>query len=336
MKKPDLSFEDFDYDKAKALLPEGYKPIPYISFTTPKPEKVLKVSGFPNEIIAQRRMRELMSKYPSDKYKVIPNQIQVSAKDYALIIPESAQKYLRKEETVVSENPPLVSLTNYTPLLYRFFDKKKYETAFFEKGELLISTFKRCKTDEIRDRQDTHENQNKFVIRDGEHTIETVIGFDYDTLLLCTSLSQINTKKDGTPYEYGFKINNADAFYDILTRALITKGIKICEVLRGPCVYNDKLITLDATGSGLADTFLDSTKKGMLAFAPMMQFISKQAQLHILMNKPTRFSTENEYRHVWLLAHPIRDEDISGDVSINADGSIIVRVPELVAFCERL
>lgn len=334
--KTELSFEDFNYEKAKALLPEGYEPLPYISFESPKAEKLIKVIGYPSELAAQRRLQTLMHLYPSSHYQIFPNQVKVSVKDYALIIPESAQKYLGAAETVVSDNPPLVSLTDYMPFLYRFFDKEKYETSFFEKGELLLSTIARCKTAETKDRQDTHETQNKFIIKDGENTLETVIGFDFDTLLLCTSLSEVNRKADGSFYEYGFKINNIEAFFDVLTRALVSKGIKICDVVRGPCVYNDKLITLDATGSGLTESFLEKSKRGELDLSPTMQFISRQAQHHILMNKPTIFSAENEYRHVWILSQPIRRVDVTDDVTVNPDGSIIVRVPELVAFCERL
>ena len=332
----ELSFEDFDYEKAKASLPEGYEPLPYIRFDNPKAEKLIKVIGYSSEIAAQRRVQELQRQYPSDQYQIVPNQVQVSVKDYALIIPESAQKFLGDDETVITANPPIVSLTNYMPFLYRFFDKKQYETRFFEKGELLLSTIKRCKTAETKDRQDTHETQNKFEIKDGEYTIETVIDSDFDTLLLCTSLSQVNRKADGSFYDYGFKIQNIEAFFDVLTRALVSKGIKLCEVVRGPCVYNNKLITLDATGSGLAESFLEKSNQGELDLSPTLQFINRQAQYHILMNKPTIFSVENEYRHVWILSQPIRREDVTDDVIVNPDGSIIVRVPELIAYCQRL
>ena len=332
----ELSFEDFDYEKAKASLPEGYEPLPYIRFDNPKAEKLIKVIGYSSEIAAQRRVQELQRQYPSDQYQIVPNQVQVSVKDYALIIPESAQKYLGVSESVVTDNPPLVSLTNYMPFLYRFFDKEKYETSFFEKGELLLSTIARCKTVEAKERQDTHENQNIIVIKDGKNTTEIVMGFDLETLLLCTSLSRINKKEDGSVYEFGFKINNTEAFFDVLTRALVSKGINICEVVRGPCVYNDKLITLDATGLGLTESFLEKSKHGELDFAPIMQYIGAQARHHMLMNKPTIFSEENEYRHVWILSQPIRREDVTDDVIVNPDGSIIVRVPELIAYCQRL
>lgn len=332
----ELSFEDFDYKKAKDMLPDGYEPLPYVGFESPKAEKLIKVIGYPNEKTAQRRVQELKCQYPSDQYQIVPNQVQVSVNDYALIIPESAQKYLGDDEKVITDNPPLITLTNYMPFLYRFLDKKQYETSFFEKGELLLSTINRCKTVEAKERQDTHEAQNRFEIKEGEYRRGTVIGFDFDTLLLCTSLSQVNRKADGSFYEYGFKINNIEAFFDILTRALVSKGIKICEVVRGPCVYNNKLITLNATGSGLAESFQEKSNQGKLDLAPTLQFINRQAQYHILMNKPTFYSIENEYRHVWILSQPIRPEDVTDDVTVNSDGSIIVRIPELIAFCERL
>lgn len=336
MVNTDLSFEEFNYEKMKALLPEGFEPLPYVKIPGPKIEKLIKVVGFPSEEIAIKRMQEIRNHYPSDKYQVIPNNVETVIKDFALIIPASAQAFLAGSETIEVGNPPLISLTTYLPTLYRFFDKEEYEDNFFKKGELLISTFKRCKTEEIKDRKDIFENQNKVIIKDGNCSIEPVIGFDFETLILCTSLSQVNTKSDGSIYEYGFKINDTAAFFDILTRALVSKGIAVAEVLRGPCVYNNKLITLDATGSGLAEAFLTKSKQGVLDFGPTMQFILSNAQNQILMNKPTVFSKENEFRHVWKLVHPITRETVADDVTINDDGSIIVRVPELVQFCEHL
>ena len=54
------------------------------------------------------------------------------------------------------------------------------------------------------------------------------------------------------------------------------------------------------------------------------------------MNKPTNYAVESEYRNVWKLSKPIKQKEVSDDVVVNKDGSIIVRVPELVQFCERL
>lgn len=333
---PHLSFEDFDYDKARALLPEGYSPIPYVEFPVGGAQKLIKVAGYQSLEAAEKRLQELIKICPSDKYQIVPDEIQTTIKSFALIIPESAQKFLNENEPVAFDNPPIISSTQYSPIVYRFFNKKEYENRFFEKGELLISSFKRCKTKEVSDRQDKYENKNKFVIQDGSIKCETVLSFNTEALLLCTSLSQINWKDEGSADEFGFRINNTTAFFDILTRALVSKGISVSEVLRGPCIYSDKLITLDATGTGLIEEFIKKSEEKKLDFSPTIQFILEQAQNHILMNKPTVFAKENEYRHVWKLTKPIIKDDVSDDIIINPDGSIIINVPELIQFCERI
>ena len=81
---------------------------------------------------------------------------------------------------------------------------------------------------------------------------------------------------------------------------------------------------------------LDKSQKGFLDFNPTMQYILSNAQNEIMMNKPTDFAYENEYRFIWLLTLPIKKEYVSDDVTVNDDGSIVIRVPELVQFCERL
>lgn len=332
-KKSDLSFEDFDYQKAKELLPDGYEPCESLPVQLYAEERLIKIIGYSSPEKAQSRMLEFQTLCQSNKYQIIPYEIEQTFKSFAIIAPESCASYLRDGETLCSDDRPIISLTNYEPVLYRFFDKKEYEEAFFERGELLISTYRRCKTGEVKDRQDKYETQNKIVIADGKYTMETVIGFEFETLLLCTSLSQENKKNYD---EYGFKINDPSAFSDMLTRAIVSKGVAVYELLKGPCVYNNKQISIDASGTGLAEEFLRKSNAGTLDFAPAFRFICEQAQNHIMMNKPTTFTSESEYRFIWKLSKPICKEDVSDDVTVKEDGSIIARIPELIQFCERL
>ena len=332
-KKSDLSFEDFDYQKAKALLPERYEPIESLPIQIPAEQRLIKIIGYSSHEKAQSRMLEFQALCQSSKYEVIPYEIEPRVKSFAIIAPESCASYLRDGESLCSDDRSIISLTCYEPVLYRFFSKKKYEDAFFERGELLLSTYKRCKTGEVKDRQDKYEAQNKFVITDGQYRMESVIGFEFETLLLCASLSQENTKNDDA---YGFKINDPSAFSDMLTRALVSKGISVYELLKGPCVYNNKQISINATGTGFAEEFLKKSHAGTLDFSPMFRLICSQAQNHIMMNKPTAFASESEYRFIWKLSKPIRKEDVSDDVEVRKDGSIKVSIPELIQFCERI
>lgn len=336
MEKSALSFEEYDYEKARSRLPEGFEPLPFITVPASVKEELIRISGFFSEDDARQRIIELNKQCPSNQYKIIPYKEQTTISEYAIIIPESAKKYLKEDEMILDQEPPIVTLTDYSPFLYRFLGEKRFEDGFFEKGELLISTFARCKTAEVKSRRDNNENTNRFVVQDGKDAIDAVLGYDFPSLLLCTSLSQVNLQADGTPYQYGFKIINPCMFLDILTRAFFAKGIIVREVVKGPCVYNNKKITINANGTGLISAFIEESKSGVLNFSPTISFIHEQAQNHILMNKPTRFSSENEYRFVWKLARSIKQEDVAEDVKVNEDGSIIIRVPELIPFCERL
>ena len=328
-----LSFEDFNYDKAKVLLPEGYEPLPYIEIKSLQPEKLIKVTGYLSHSDAVNRIQELNKIYPSNKYQIFPNGVTIN--DYAVVMPECCKKYLKENEVLINDKP-LINISTYEPFIYRFFNKEEYVDRFFNNGELLISTFKRCQSIEIKNRQDKYENQNKIIIKDGEYTIEIVVGFNFETLLFCTSLAQENVYNNKCSIEFGFKINRPAEFLDVLTRALVTKGIKIYEILKGPCVYNNKQIELNATGSGFADKIISDNKKGIVDFGPTMEYISGHAQNHILMNKPTNYSFENEYRYIWKLISPITKDSVTDDIKINPDGSIIIQVPELIQFCERL
>lgn len=336
MENSKLSFEDFDYDKTKEKLPEGYEPIEYLEISSPKVNKLIAVASFNSFDAAGERINELSAKYPSCDYQIMPNQIESKIINFKIIVPESCKNDLRPGESILNEATPLVKVDSFEPCLYRFLNEEKYQEDFFEKGELLLSTFKRCKTKEVGERQDKYENQNKIVIADGKQRLETVVGYDFETLVLCTSITQKGIKKDYSLYKYGFKIKKPKEFFDILTRALVTKGISIAKVLKGPCIYNNKKITIDATGTGLIKDLLDKSQKGFLDFNPTMQYILSNAQNEIMMNKPTDFAYENEYRFIWLLTSPIKKEYVSDDVTVNDDGSIVIRVPELVQFCERL
>ena len=220
MNNTDLSFEPFDYEKVCKALAEGKKPLPDIMVPVSTQEKPIIVAGFLSEDEARERLEALNAQCPSNQYQIIQYQFQTTIPIYAIVVPELARAFLKENEKVTKNDSLTISYTSYSPFLYRFVGEKEHEDKFFESGELLISSFSRCKSAEVKERRDIAENQNRFIIRDGANEVDTVLELFCPALLLCTSLSKTGKRADGNYHEeYGFKIlDHAGTRTDIVWR----------------------------------------------------------------------------------------------------------------------
>ncbi len=210
------------------------------------------------------------------------------------------------------------------PVLYREIGVAHIDD-FFEKGELLVSTFNRCRKLENDNRRDNLELSNIVELyEESNRRMEFRAQMEDDILLLCTSLQPIKGDKKGI-----IKINDVDGFFSAVSEALSSRtDCLITEAISGACVYNDKRISIHT--DSLA-TRIQLILHGKITNVNLMDCLLElaetmrlQAENDIIMNKPTRFTSENEYRFVWKLQKPIE-----GDY-------LIVNVPEIKRFCERV
>lgn len=99
-------------------------------------------------------------------------------------------------------------------------------------------------------------------------------------------------------------------------------GLPVVEVMHGPCVYNDKVIGIET------DYFLthidNRMQEGNFPNDELAQFIIDNAENDIIMNKPSSFAKENEYRFVWKLSGLLNAEKIT------------IKNKKLSKYCERL
>ena len=95
-------------------------------------------------------------------------------REYELVIKESQVAKLPVEHQHLAKEKPPPSIGLYeVPVLYRFIPKE-YAESFFAKGELMISSFERCRKKEggCGDRHDKDEGKGIFAIRAGDCVTE--------------------------------------------------------------------------------------------------------------------------------------------------------------------
>jgi len=317
-----LQFKDFDYELLKKQLPQGYEPIPYISVPTHiRRYPLISINGFStfedaNDFVSRHQIFSQNKKLLIEKsYK---NAIEY---EYKVIAPYALfffidQRY-QQNATITFKSTPHNDV-QMPPILYRNIGSSHIEP-FFEKGELQLSTFKRCRTLENDNRRDIYELRNIIEIHEENKTMNIDIGFDDSLLVLCTTLPPI---EDIDP-SATIKITNATEFYKEITKTLIGMGYSVAEVLYGPCVYNDKVISINT------DSFISSFEASLQSTnsfpsLDLSNYINSQAENDIIMNKPYKFRHEQEFRFVWKLCAPLKDE------------RLLIINPNLANYCEKM
>lgn len=300
----------------KYELPEGYTQVEYIEIQRPETEKQFLLTGFKSFDSITERYRELQENHPFE-FNFVTKYI---VNEYLLLIPQELVSFLSSEERerLIPYQEP-VSIQEHSPIVYRFMDEV-YIDKFFETGEFMLSTFSRCKSLEDECRRDDAEGRSVLY----GTTDDYVCTMDFapvSVLLCCTSLSMSNKRPCGEPYEACLKIQNIDAFFQIITNQLIKDGFLVSSAIKGPCNYSDKIIH-NTISKELIEPFLNAD--GGLDFNLFLEFASVVGGTHLYFNKHFSFQHECEYRFVWLLNSSFKE------------GSYIVKIPEARQFCKKI
>lgn len=202
-------------------------------------------------------------------------------------------------------------------VLYRTIGAENVEK-LLKNGELLISTFKRCRESENDARRDKFELRNIVEIHEGTKVLEADMIVDDSLLVLCTSLPPANPK---TSVPDTIVITDPECFCREITNSLMEKGLCVAEVLYGACVYNDKTISIE-TDNFVSYICEKTDKDNMFPSKEIFEFVNAHAENDIIMNKPTSFMHENEFRFVWKLTKSFSDE------------KLIITNPNLVKYCK--
>ena len=143
-----LRFKEFNYDDAKQQLPEGYEPIPYLPvMANVKRHAQICIHGLSSEEAAIQFIAKYESLFPTSSFiiqKALQNAIQY---EYQVIAPYELTYFMDETKTVyptvVVKSTPYNG-TAMPQVLYRTIGSANVKK-LFERGELLLSTFKRCR-----------------------------------------------------------------------------------------------------------------------------------------------------------------------------------------------
>lgn len=319
----ELLFKEFDFETAKSQLPDGYTPIPYIPVRTRINRNAkICVHGIFSENAALEFIRQYAPIFPANSFAIRKHWCGVNECEYQIAAPYELVPFIAQNKDIYST--VIVKKTAYEsnripPVLYRTIGKENVNK-LFENGELLLSTFMRCRKLENDARRDKYELRNSVVIQEKDKRIETDAQYNNDLLVLCTSLSPMTDTPDRSAM---IKITDVQGFFEEITKTLVQMNFIVAEVLYGPCVYNDKVLVIETNYfvSYIMDTINSSEK---FPTSEISEFVYNHAEDDIIMNKPTKFQSEQEYRFVWKLLSPFTED------------SLLITNPNLVNYCERV
>ncbi len=275
--------------------------------------KVYLLDGFNTQEQAIQKIDNLTSHFSSNQYRVVA-RVEQMIQGFYITVPEEAIRFLSIEEKArLIEEPQNIQFSEYAPIAYRFIGEKHVDE-FFETGTLRLSTFKRCKKLEDKNRKDESEGRAILVGKEKDLRMELDMGAGDNAILLCTSLSINNIKADGQKDDSCIEIRDINSFTLSITNALLQQGYPIKAVLKGPCVYSNRHIEKELGGDELKNFLDDMQKSNRIDFGRLISLGSQISENDIFFCKPIENRYENEYRVLWLLGNDVTRETY--DVSI--------------------
>ena len=297
-------------------LPAGVVPVEYFEFGH---ERVFAIRLPAEEISELERIARDLKLNPIEC--IHPSKVRVWDREYELVIKESlVAKLPVKYQHLAKEKPPPTFGFYEVPVLYRFIPKE-YAESLFAKGELMISSFERCRKDEggCGDRHDKDEGKGTYTIQAGDCVAEFDIQVGGNPLMLCTSLNIDAKHNQG---DACIEIFDLPAMINEITEGLRAKGLLVRRIQHGPCNYANRLFVRKCvrTVSSLAELM-----KGLMDGAFDFEMCAKMPLVEVgnkhYFTKPVNFATEHEYRIVW-------DCD-----NAPSDGRVIVPLKDPSAYC---
>jgi len=297
-------------------LPAGAVPVEYFEFGY---EKSFSIRRPAEEVSELERIARDLRLNPSECIR--PSKVRIWDREYELVIKESqvAKLPVKYQHLAKEKSPPSFGLYE-VPVLYRFIPKE-YAESLFAKGELMISSFERCRKDEggCGDRHDKDEGKGTFAIEAGDCVAEFDVQVGGNPLMLCTSLN-VNAKHNQG--DACIEIFDLTTLINEITEGLLAKGLLIRRIQHGPCNYANRLFVRKSvkTGSGFPE-LIGGLINGAFDFEMCAKMPLEEVGNKHYFTKPVNFATEHEYRIVW-------DCD-----NVPADGCVIVTLKDPSAYC---
>jgi len=303
-------------------LPKGFIPLQYIKI---KPSQRYLLTGFTDQNKVIQRIAELKEQNDAFTYTICAVTEQV-IKEYAISLPEEATIYLtesEKENLVPESLFKPITIADKQPIVYRFIEEK-YIKDFFDNGNLMISTYSRCKQLESSNRRDEKEGSNTLNGTEDDLKVEMDVEVGEDALILCTSLSKNHVMPDGSKYDACIEIVDINRFVEAITNKLIIDRHPVAAALKGPCTYAERIIERELDGNSIRDFLEKTDNTTSFDFNLLNQFAAKIGREDTYFRKEIKNAYEHEYRIVWLLDQEPEEE------------FYIINVPEAKSFCRKV
>lgn len=225
---------------------------------------------------------------------------------------------IRMETTSVRVIPWFINTPSSTPTVIRYLNEEHVD-AFFETGELQLSSFAQFAKHQDEQRGDRSEGINiiNCSTADGK-TLFAVTRHGADCYVLCGSTVESEELKRQFGYNSYFRILDT-------TRFGIAVGAVMANLragIEGPCIYQDQRV-IRRQSAPISETLGDLSKKGEpIEMYRMFNYVNNAVGLDVLFVKLGSFGYQSEYRFAWA-------------TNVNVDGAIKVYVPNARQFCDR-
>jgi hypothetical protein len=211
----------------------------------------------------------------------------------------------------------IINYISVSPYLYRY-ENNKYIDAFFEKGELYISSFdnyKKYTDNELGDKSEGSTVNTGIANNKMGFTALTTIGFNEYTFCTSTILDKNLLAKFSR--ESAFRIKDPINFILEVTRSLT----RVIEVYHGNCIYlNEKIISKKIPNFEIDDLKHDESGISFKKVTDLLSYVQGCDDYFI---KKREYQHQAEYRIVWKT-----DRELTNGIVINC--------PEAIKFCERV
>lgn len=280
-------------EKRHPGLPDEYEELEYLSFE----EEPIEYSELilPNTPESISRIKEIGLLINNIGYKYI----NAVPKDISIVFPSSEISKLSVDEQCKTHKyiDNNVEISMLPPKLVRFIPLQ-YVDALFEKGEIMLSSFNKCKELEDTNRRDELEGRATVKISSDYSSMIIESGIGGNPLLLCSSLFQANPEEVncGGKYDAGFIIHNPNLLIIKIIEGLNRQGIIVKRVMFGPCHYSDRVI--ERHESDLPNFV---TGPSTLDFERLFQYQVQKCGLDIFFEKEINFEKEKEWRFVFMI-----------------------------------
>jgi len=213
-----------------------------------------------------------------------------------------------------------------TPTVIRYMNRVHIED-FFQNGKLMLTTYSKCRNHEEQNRLDQNEGKGNFEIEYPSINVSGSRLVGKNSYMLCMSMIESEDLSSKFNTDSYLIIDNAILFFDAVAKALA--GFEAGKL--GPCGYVDSRYLIKKCVDDLPDpkdmieaAIQKDQEKLNKSFSEHQEALSKSIDSNIqefpYFIKDSIFSTEAEFRMVWITSYEVND-------------SIIINCPEAIKYC---